>query len=92
MHNAPKDSPPKAEYGLWQQLQNAKCVLCLFDGVVTGQSLFQEGTRRTDMIRFGTYNGTWWEKPASDSYVNIFPIPQTQIDASNGTLTQNPGY
>jgi starch-binding outer membrane protein, SusD/RagB family len=57
-----------------------------------GREMFQESARRTDLIRFGKYNGTWWEKPASPAHVNIFPIPATQITASNGTLKQNPGY
>jgi starch-binding outer membrane protein, SusD/RagB family len=57
-----------------------------------GREMFQEGVRRTDLIRLGKYNGTWWEKPASPAHVNIFPIPQSQIEASNGTLSQNPGY
>jgi hypothetical protein len=57
-----------------------------------GREMFQEGARRTDLIRFGAYNGTWWEKAASPEHVNIFPIPTDQITASDGTLTQNPGY
>ncbi|MFY0591485.1 MAG: RagB/SusD family nutrient uptake outer membrane protein [Roseivirga sp.] len=56
-----------------------------------GREMFAEGHRRSDMIRFGAYNGAWWEKPASDPFRNIFPIPQTQIDA-NADLVQNPGY
>ncbi|MFK7979251.1 MAG: RagB/SusD family nutrient uptake outer membrane protein, partial [Saprospiraceae bacterium] len=57
-----------------------------------GREMFQEGARRTDLIRFGKYNGTWWEKPASPEHVNIFPIPFDQIQAAGGSLTQNPGY
>lgn len=57
-----------------------------------GREMFQEISRRTDLIRFGRYNDSWWEKPVSDPHVNIFPIPVQQIEASNGTLTQNPGY
>ena len=57
-----------------------------------GREMFQEATRRTDLIRFGAYNDAWWEKPASQPFRNVFPIPQPQINASNGTLTQNPGY
>jgi len=57
-----------------------------------GREMFAESVRRTDLIRFGEYNGTWWEKPASPEHVNIFPIPFDQIQASNGTLSQNPGY
>ena len=58
-----------------------------------GREMFQESVRRTDLIRFGKYNDAWWEKPADPSdHVNVFPIPQDQINASNGTLTQNSGY
>ena len=32
------------------------------------------------------------EKPTSAAFRNVFPIPQEQIDASGGSLTQNPGY
>lgn len=57
-----------------------------------GREMFAESSRRTDLIRFGKYNSAWWEKPVSPEYVNLFPIPQDQINASNGTLKQNPGY
>ena len=57
-----------------------------------GREMFQEGVRRTDLIRFGRYNDAWWEKPASQPFRNLFPIPQDAINAANGTLTQNPGY
>jgi len=58
-----------------------------------GREMFQESARRTDLIRFGEYNSAWWEHAADPSdHVNIFPIPATQIDASAGTLSQNPGY
>lgn len=56
-----------------------------------GREMFQETSRRTDLIRFGKYNDPWWEKPASEPFRNIFPIPQEQINAGAG-LTQNPGY
>ncbi|MCO6480864.1 MAG: RagB/SusD family nutrient uptake outer membrane protein [Phaeodactylibacter sp.] len=56
-----------------------------------GREMFQETSRRTDLIRFGKYNDPWWEKPASESFRNVFPIPQEQINAGTG-LTQNPGY
>lgn len=57
-----------------------------------GREMFQEAARRTDLIRFGKYNDTWWEKPVSNASKNIFPIPFDQIQASKGTLKQNPGY
>lgn len=58
-----------------------------------GRELFIESLRRNDLIRFGQWGAAWWEKPAhSDDFKNLFPIPQDQLNAANGTLTQNPGY
>lgn len=60
-----------------------------------GFELYWEMVRRTDMIRFGKYEGTWTEKNNTDKLKRIFPIPQTAIDgASNlpGYLVQNAGY
>ena len=57
-----------------------------------GREMFQESSRRTDLIRFGKYNDIWWEKPASESFKNVMPIPFEQIQASNGSLTHNEGY
>ena len=56
-----------------------------------GREMFQESARRTDLIRFGEYGGTWWEKSASDPTKELFPIPQSVLDVSDD-LTQNPGY
>ena len=56
------------------------------------RELFVEGHRRTDLIRFGKYLGTRWEKDeVSPDHVILWPIPQAQISA-NGNLDQNPGY
>ncbi len=57
-----------------------------------GREMFAESSRRTDLVRFGKYNDAWWEKPVSPEHVNIYPIPFNSIQASNGTLSQNPGY
>ncbi|GAA5225389.1 RagB/SusD family nutrient uptake outer membrane protein [Membranihabitans marinus] len=60
-----------------------------------GFEFYWEHLRRSDMIRFGEYEGTWTEKTNSDPMKRIFPIPQTAIDgASNldGYLVQNPSY
>ena len=60
-----------------------------------GFEFYWEMVRRTDMIRFGKYEGTWTEKTSTDVKKRIFPIPQTAIDgASNlvGYLVQNAGY
>lgn len=60
-----------------------------------GFELYWEHQRRTDMIRFGKYEGTWTEKTDANKFKRVFPIPQTAIDgASNieGYLIQNQGY
>lgn len=60
-----------------------------------GFELYWECVRRTDMIRFGKYEGSWTEKTNADPKKRVFPIPQTAIDgASNipGYLSQNEGY
>ncbi|MCK8494558.1 RagB/SusD family nutrient uptake outer membrane protein [Spirosoma sp. RP8] len=60
-----------------------------------GFELYWEMVRRTDMIRFGKYEGTWTEKTNNNTRKRIFPIPQTAIDgASNlpGYLVQNESY
>lgn len=60
-----------------------------------GFEFYWEMVRRSDMIRFGKYEGTWTEKTSTDIKKRIFPIPQTAIDAASnlpGYLLQNPGY
>jgi starch-binding outer membrane protein, SusD/RagB family len=60
-----------------------------------GFELYWEHQRRTDMIRFGKYEGTWTEKTNNDPQKRIFPIPQTVVDGASGIpgyLIQNPGY
>ncbi len=52
-----------------------------------------EGSRRRDMIRFGSYfTDTWTFKTAqTPEYRGIYPIPEEQLTA-NPQLDQNPGY
>jgi hypothetical protein len=60
-----------------------------------GFELYWEMHRRTDMVRFGKYEGAWTEKTNTDKNKRIFPIPQTAIDGSSnlpGYLKQNQGY
>ncbi len=60
-----------------------------------GFEFYWEMQRRTDMIRFGKYEGTWTEKNNADVRKRIFPIPQTAMDAASsipGYLVQNEGY
>lgn len=54
-----------------------------------GKELFSEGHRRTDMIRFGTFDQTFWGmndgQTGSDdpnTVQNIFPISQRAIDSN----------
>lgn len=57
--------------------------------------LYWECLRRTDMIRFGKYEGTWTEKNNADVKKRIFPIPQTAVDAAAnipGYMKQNDSY
>ena len=60
-----------------------------------GFEFYWEMVRRTDMIRFGKYEGTWTEKINTDVKKRLFPIPQTAIDAASnipGYLKQNDSY
>ncbi|WP_445593148.1 RagB/SusD family nutrient uptake outer membrane protein [Sunxiuqinia sp. sy24] len=60
-----------------------------------GFEFYWEHQRRTDMIRFGKYEGTWTEKTNSDVKRRLFPIPQSAIDGASdspGYLVQNDGY
>lgn len=58
-----------------------------------GRELFAEGHRRQDLIRFGEFEKSWWEKPASTDYNGIprtlFPIPKWATDA-NPNLLEDP--
>ena len=53
-----------------------------------------EARRRQDLIRFDRFvSGDWSFKDGpSEPYRVLFPIPQLQVDASDGNLAQNPGY
>lgn len=65
-----------------------------------GRELYWEGTRRTDLIRFGlftssdyvwTFKGGVLDGIGVDSRYNVFPIPTTDMSV-NGNLKQNIGY
>lgn len=56
-----------------------------------GRELYWEGIRRTDQVRFGTFDDVWQEKTSTNSNRVIFPVPQQALD-SNPNLVQNPGY
>lgn len=60
-----------------------------------GFEFYWEMLRRTDMIRFGKYEGTWTEKTDNNKLKRLFPIPQAAIDGASetpGFLVQNEGY
>jgi starch-binding outer membrane protein, SusD/RagB family len=56
-----------------------------------GRELYWEGWRRHDQIRFGAYTGTWDQKPQSEDFRVMFPIPQRALD-TNPNLVQISGY
>jgi len=63
-----------------------------------GREMFNEMTRRQDLIRFTgaeggetRFNDPWEYKEESPEYRNVFPIPRDQLEA-NSNLVQNPGY
>lgn len=64
------------------------------------RELYWEGTRRTDLIRYGLFTSgsyVWAEKGGVvsgvgvSSHYNLFPISANDMSA-NGSLVQNPGY
>ncbi len=60
-----------------------------------GFELYWECQRRTDMIRFGKYEGAWTEKSDNNPKKRLFPIPQTAIDGASNLkdyLKQNDSY
>lgn len=58
-----------------------------------GRELIWEGSRRRDLIRFGTFfTGTWaFKTTQTASFRKVFAIPNEQITA-NPNLKQNEGY
>ena len=60
-----------------------------------GFELYWEMNRRTDLIRFGKYEGTWTEKTNTDKNKRVFPIPQNAVDGASNLpnyMKQNAGY
>lgn len=49
-----------------------------------------EGQRWFDLVRTGTVDAEMGETISSDYY--LFPIPNSEVLASGGVITQNPGY
>jgi hypothetical protein len=56
-----------------------------------GRELYWEGLRRTDQVRFETFDDIWSYKTKTDPTRNVYPIPQQALD-SNPNLRQNDGY
>jgi hypothetical protein len=54
-----------------------------------GREFAWEGHRRQDMIRFGAWGKSWWNKPPSGENAKLFPIPASVLN-SNSNLVQNP--
>ncbi len=63
---------------------------------------FEGGDRHFDLVRWGLAAEVYNSLPAEGSYKparnyvptthRLLPFPQAEIDNSNGTITQNPGY
>lgn len=51
-----------------------------------------EGQRWFDLVRTGTVNAEMDQETEIDSDYYLFPIPVSEILATNGVITQNPGY
>ena len=79
-------SPPKP---LSASLTQAQVRDAIFDE--RQFELIDEGKRRPDMIRQGTWLLAGWNKQADPAGFVLMPIPQSQIDA-NPMLVQNAGY
>lgn len=61
---------------------------------IMNERLFEltaEGKRRMDLIRYGRWSNTWFNKTATQPYKVLMPIPQIQL-GTNPELTQNAGY
>lgn len=56
-----------------------------------GYEFYWEYHRRTDQIRFGTWEDTWLDKTDADPNKRVFPIPPGPLAQTPG-LEQNPGY
>ena len=56
-----------------------------------GREFFMESYRRSDLIRFGRFTESWWEKDFTDPCRELFPIPSGQLN-ENPNLIQNPCY
>lgn len=60
-----------------------------------GFEFYWEMLRRSDMIRFGKFEGAWTEKTDTNVKKRLFPIPQSAVDGASsvpGYLIQNDGY
>ena len=56
-----------------------------------GFEFYWEYHRRTDQIRFGTWEDTWQSKTSTDVNKRLYPIPPQDV-AFNPGIEQNPGY
>ena len=58
-----------------------------------GHELWFEGTRRTDVIRYGKYieyARKYKNSVTAQDYMNVMPLPQAVINESKGKIAQNP--
>lgn len=75
----------------WEKAKYTTATLTMDEFVTErGREFAFEGTRRSDMVRFGKYVTTsWWDHAASQKpEYNIFPVPTKQL-AANPNLKPN---
>lgn len=89
---------------LRERAHAAKLSVCTLDNLCDewSREFAYEGRRRMDLIRFGKFGGQSdyvWEWMGGtkngtpfDKHFNIFPIPNSDINANTTGLKQNPGY
>ena len=89
---------------LRERAHAAKLSSCTLDNLCDewSREFAYEGRRRMDLIRFGKFGGQSdyvWEWMGGtkngtpfDKHFNIFPIPNSDINANTTGLKQNPGY
>ncbi len=51
-----------------------------------GRELYVEGVRRQDLIRYGKWEQSWWEKAAHGPELRVFPIPKWATDVNSNLL------
>ncbi len=84
----------QAEFDMIRNRVSAPARTATLDNILTERMLefAWEGVRRQDLVRFGKFTIAITDRPASQPYTTVFPIPQEVIRMNPDNITQNPGY